>query len=77
MYRDPPLSSTGDRQTSKPMAFVSPLQRKKPLCCQIDEKAFFAFLFVAAFVSFFCEKGTFYPILLTLKWSDAFVGRSA
>lgn len=36
MQQDPPLSSTGDRQTSEAMAFVSPLQRQKPLCCQID-----------------------------------------
>lgn len=43
-----------DRQTSESMAFVSPLQRQQLLCCQIDEKALFAFLFVVAFsFSFF------------------------
>lgn len=62
MYPDPPLSSTGDRQTSKLMAFVSALQRQKLLCCQIDEKALFGFLFVVAlvlllvFLLFFCER---------------------
>lgn len=52
IQQDPPLSSTGDRQTSESMAFVSRLQRQQLLCCQIDEKALFAFLFVVALVFF-------------------------
>lgn len=81
--QDPPLSSTGDRQTSKPMAFVSPLQRQQPLCCQIDEKALFSFLFVVALVLLlvfclsFVSEGHIWSNSSTLKWSDAFMGRSA
>lgn len=82
--RDPPSSPTGDRQTSKPMAFVSSLQRQEPLCCQIDEKARFAFLFVVALVLLlgffyisFVSEGHILSNSSNLKWCDAFTGRSS
>lgn len=65
------MSSTGDRQTSKQIAFVSPLQRKQPL-----RKLCLPFLFVVAFVFFcffLCQRRAYFIQFLSgvmLSWGD-------
>lgn len=64
------------------MAFVSSLQRKHPPCCQIDTKGLLYFLFVIALVLLyilcfsFVSEGHILSNSSTLKWGDAFTGRS-
>lgn len=68
------------------MALVSPLQRRKLLCCQIDAKALFAFFFFICccfgvafrFFAFpFVSERHILSNSSNLNWSDAFMGRSA